>query len=58
MPLIQQLKAVMGSINAHSGSLTVIIIAHRLSTVQNCDRVIRLEEGIISASGPPRMINI
>jgi len=32
---------------------TVIIIAHRLSTVENCDRLIWLEEGRVRDSGPP-----
>ena len=46
-------EAVMESINALSQSLTVIIIAHRISTVQSCDRVIRLANGAVSAAGPP-----
>jgi ABC-type multidrug transport system fused ATPase/permease subunit len=35
---------------------TVIIIAHRLSTVENCDRLIWLEEGRVRAEGPPMEI--
>jgi ATP-binding cassette subfamily B protein/ATP-binding cassette subfamily C protein len=30
-----------------SGSKTLIIIAHRLSTVERCDRRIRIEDGVI-----------
>lgn len=30
---------------------TVIIIAHRLSTVRHCDRIITLEQGLITESG-------
>ena len=30
---------------------TIIMIAHRLTTVKNCDRVIRLEKGEINAEG-------
>jgi ATP-binding cassette, subfamily B, bacterial PglK len=33
------------------GTLTMIVIAHRLSTVKNCDRVLLLEQGRLSASG-------
>jgi ABC-type multidrug transport system fused ATPase/permease subunit len=35
---------------------TVIIIAHRLTTVENCDRLIWLEEGRMRAEGPPTEI--
>ncbi|KZR90598.1 ABC transporter ATP-binding protein [Synechococcus sp. MIT S9508] len=38
-------QAVMHAIDWLSKELTIVIIAHRLSTVQNCDRVIRLEMG-------------
>ena len=40
-------EAVMTAINSLSKSLTVIMIAHRLSTVQRCDRVIRLSKGVL-----------
>jgi ABC-type multidrug transport system fused ATPase/permease subunit len=33
------------------GTLTMVVIAHRLSTVKNCDRVFLLEHGRLSASG-------
>lgn len=33
------------------GDLTVIMIAHRLSTLKNCDRVLFIEGGHIAASG-------
>jgi ABC-type multidrug transport system fused ATPase/permease subunit len=36
------------------GKLTVIIIAHRLSTVLNCDSLIVLEQGRIVEEGSPR----
>jgi ATP-binding cassette subfamily B protein len=49
-------ETVMKAINELSESLTVIMIAHRLSTVESCDRVIRLEEGAVSADGPPRLV--
>jgi ATP-binding cassette subfamily B protein len=49
-------EKVMKAIKAFSESLTVIMIAHRLSTVESCDRVIRLSTGRVSADGPPRQV--
>ena len=49
-------EAVMDAINGLSESLTVIMIAHRLSTIMSCDRVIRLENGLVSADGPPQLV--
>ena len=37
----------MRSVNALQGLKTVIIVAHRLSTVGNCSRVYRLEKGVL-----------
>lgn len=34
------------------GSLTIIAIAHRLSTLRTCDRLIMMEDGAIVDSGP------
>ena len=39
------------AINDLKGSATVIVIAHRLSTVRNCDRVIYMDAGQILAEG-------
>lgn len=49
-------NSVMQAINGLSESLTIVMIAHRLSTLLNCDRVIRLENGIISADGSPQEV--
>ena len=38
-------EAIMDSINKLSKNLTVIMIAHRLSTVKNCDRIFELSNG-------------
>jgi ATP-binding cassette subfamily B protein/ATP-binding cassette subfamily C protein len=38
---------IMNEIYDVSGSKTLIIIAHRLSTVKRCDRQIRIEDGVI-----------
>ncbi|MCT0233357.1 ABC transporter ATP-binding protein [Synechococcus sp. CS-1327] len=42
---------VMGAIEDLSRDITVILIAHRLSTVQRCDRIIYLEHGQIIGAG-------
>jgi ATP-binding cassette subfamily B protein len=38
-------QAVMQAIDGLSSEITVVIIAHRLTTVQGCDRVIELSAG-------------
>lgn len=37
-------KEVMKSINSIGNNITIIIIAHRLSTLENCDQIIQLDE--------------
>jgi len=39
------------AINQLKGKVTVILIAHRLSTVRNADQIIYLERGRVLASG-------
>ena len=46
-------QAVMDAINQLDRNLTVVMIAHRLSTVAKCDRVVRLDHGRVVADGPP-----
>lgn len=46
-------QGVMAAVNALHGEKTVVIVAHRLSTVANCDRLYRLEQGCVVAEGPP-----
>jgi len=43
--------AVMEAIKTLSAERTIILIAHRLRTVQACDRIIMLEDGSIVADG-------
>jgi len=43
---------VMEAIEALDRQLTVILIAHRLSTVRNCHRIVVLEKGRITGIGP------
>ena len=44
-------KAVMDAIDALAHQKTVILIAHRLSTVRNCDQIVLLDQGTIKAKG-------
>ena len=44
-------RDVMQTVSALQGSKTIIIVAHRLSTVEHCDRLYRLELGHISGQG-------
>lgn len=44
-------NGVMQAVEALHGSKTIIIIAHRLSTVTHCNRVYRMEAGRVVASG-------
>lgn len=46
-------QAVMEAVEGLSRELTIVMIAHRLSTVQRCDRLIHLEQGAIRAQGSP-----
>ena len=46
-------RGVMAAVEALHGSKTILIVAHRLSTVENCDRILQLHEGRLVAEGPP-----
>lgn len=45
---------VMNAVTSLQGAKTILIVAHRHSTLRNCDLVVRLAEGRILASGPPQ----
>ncbi len=49
-------EAVMEAVERLDRNLTMVMIAHRLSTVQRCDRVVRLDHGMVVANGPPNLI--
>jgi ATP-binding cassette, subfamily B, bacterial PglK len=44
---------VMQAVTAMQRSKTILVVAHRTSTVERCDRVFRLERGRLVAEGPP-----
>lgn len=44
-------RAVMEAVNNLGQEITIIIIAHRLSTVRECDQIYLLEKGQVKASG-------
>jgi ABC-type multidrug transport system fused ATPase/permease subunit len=44
-------RLVMEAVDGLAPSKTVIIIAHRLSTVKNCDTIFFLDEGAVAAQG-------
>lgn len=44
---------VIQAVTALQGSKTILIVAHRLSTVEHCDRLYRLEQGRVVAEGTP-----
>lgn len=46
-------EAVMESVEGLSRNLTLVMIAHRLSTVQRCDRIVQIAQGNVLADGPP-----
>jgi len=41
----------MDSISSLGNNLTIFLIAHRLTTVKNCDIIVEMQEGKIVATG-------
>jgi len=46
-------RGVMQAVRALQGTKTILIAAHRLSTVEYCDRLYRLEQGRVVEEGTP-----
>ena len=44
-------KAVMDAVNNLSNDITIILIAHRLNTVKNCDIIFKLDKGELISQG-------
>ena len=49
-------QSVMAAIEGLSRELTIVLIAHRLSTVASCDRIIRLNDGSAVDEGHPSLV--
>ena len=49
-------REIVEEIQRLKGSKTMIVIAHRVTTVQHCDWIYKLENGRIIASGPPEQM--
>jgi len=49
-------RGVMQAVTALRGSKTILIVAHRRSTVEHCDRLSRLEQGRVVEEGSPQQI--
>ena len=46
-------ETVMEAIDALHGRLTIVVIAHRTATVARCDRVLRVEGGVVREEAAP-----
>ena len=46
----------MDAIRAMKGGKTVIIVAHRFSTVEHCNMIYNLQDGYIVDQGPPGLV--
>ena len=51
-------KEVIEEIKHLKGKITIVVIAHRLNTVQKFDRIYRLDQGRIIDEGPPAQVLI
>ena len=47
---------VVESIEKLNRQLTIVMIAHRHSTLQKCDRIIKLDRGLIVSIGSPDQV--
>jgi ABC-type multidrug transport system fused ATPase/permease subunit len=49
-------SGVMAAVRALKGAKTIIIVAHRFTTVEHCDRLYRISKGAIVEEGPPHQL--
>lgn len=49
-------QAFLRTVDSLAGTVTLIIVAHRLSTVENCDTVLWLSDGRLRAKGPAKEV--
>lgn len=49
-------RAVKDSLEAIKGEVTLLIIAHRMTTITICDRVLVLDNGQLEHDGPPALV--
>jgi ABC-type multidrug transport system fused ATPase/permease subunit len=49
-------RAVKDSLEAIKGQVTLVIIAHRMTTITICDRVLVLDRGQLEHDGPPEVV--
>jgi len=49
-------KAVIEAVNGVDEDVTILMVAHRLTTLESCDSIVELEQGVIKRSGSYRDI--
>jgi len=49
-------QAIQETISQLAGNMTLVIIAHRLETVENCDQIVWIDNGCIVDTGPANLI--
>lgn len=49
-------EAIQHTINSLNGQVTMIVVAHRLTTVEKCDYIYWLEDGSIKMDGEPNLV--
>jgi ATP-binding cassette, subfamily B, bacterial PglK len=49
-------KEIINEVKKFKGSITMIVVAHRLTTIQYCDRIYRLDMGQIVETGTPEKV--
>ena len=50
---MQTESSIMSSLNNLSKNTTLIVVAHRLSTLKDCSKIVKLQDGKIISCGPP-----